>query len=196
MFSSWYRQKFEDTKRVFQSINFECTWWRVFQSIDFECTWWRVFQSIDFECTWWRVFQSIDFECTRMKGIPVYWLWVYLMKGIPVYWLWVYPDEGYSRDTWCALNYISTVLLNYHRKAITNRAVEVCRVTGHYRPLITNWFSLETSTNCILRTWCGSSTIHEKLISPMVLWTNSVFGSCFWHNLHRVHIVSKRLEKQ
>jgi hypothetical protein len=41
-----------------------------------------VFQSFDFERTWWRWFQN-GVVCTNVFGFPIFWLWAYLMKQIP-----------------------------------------------------------------------------------------------------------------
>jgi hypothetical protein len=74
--------------------------------------------------TWWRLFH---FERHLMKVIPLWsspdegystlivtWWRLFhferhLMKVIP---LWASPDEGYSRNESCALNLLSTFLLN------------------------------------------------------------------------------------
>jgi hypothetical protein len=47
-----------------------------------------------------------------MKVILIFWLWAYLMKVILIFWLWASPDEGYSRNALCALNFISAFLLS------------------------------------------------------------------------------------
>ena len=52
-------------------------------AFEFECTWWRLLRT-------WRLF------------------WVYLMKVILSV-----PDEGYSRNASCALDLISTVLIQH-----------------------------------------------------------------------------------
>jgi hypothetical protein len=140
-----------------------------------------VFQSLDNACTWWRLFHK-HVVARRVCGITFIRYTHYLKIKKPnnlvlTTCLWnnlhqmPVPDEGYSTNTSCPLNYLVFQSLDnactwwrlFHKHVVHTK---LCGFS-------------------IFR-WCGYRH-HLKIEKP----NNLVLTTCLWNNLHQVHVSSK-----